>query len=186
MDGDQAIGTEQGGGFGVAEHKFLGGGGEVVHLLSVDGVDNVAVLETLVKHHLAVFVAEAGVAQGQFVGAPVREDGCIDEKGRDEVDQHAAGDDAETLPTGFGAVFPRLGCALEVFGILGFVNHACNVAVAAQGYPAQAPKGVVLVFGTQVGFSSHDSGVFALKKRKCHLPSNFLAFMMENFQLKKT
>ena len=158
VDSDQAIGTEQGGGFGVAEHKFLGGGGEVVHLLSVDGVDNVAVLETLVKKHLVVLVAETRIAQRELVFAPVGEDGSIDDEGGDEVDEDAAGDDEEALPAGFGAVFPRLGGAFEVGGGLGFVHHAGNVAVAAEGYPAETPKGVVLVLGPEVllvpGFGS--------------------------------
>ena len=106
-----------------------------------------------------VFVAQGGVAQGQFVFSPVGEDGAVDDQCGDEVDQHAARDDAQALPAGLGAVFPGLRLFLQIVGPFGLVHHACNVAVAAQGYPAQAPKGVVLVFGTQVGFFPRFGGL---------------------------
>ena len=137
---------------GVAEQEHLVGLHVVVHLLPVDGADEVAVLEALVEHHLMVLETEGGAVHGQLVLAPVGEDGAVEQQGGDEVDQHAAADDAETLPCGFGTVLPRLGLLLEVALVLGLVNHAGNVAVAAQRYPAQAPEGVVLVLGSQVLF----------------------------------
>ena len=97
-----------------------------------------------------VVVAIGGVAQRQLVLAPVEEDEGIEQQGGDEVDQHAAADDAEALPGRLGAVFPRLRLGFEVFRILGLVDHAGDVTVAAQRYPAKTPQGVVLVLGTQV------------------------------------
>ena len=97
-----------------------------------------------------VLEAQGGAVHRQLVLAPVGEDDAVEQQRGDEVDQHAAADDAEALPGGFGAVLPRLGLGLEVFGILGLVDHAGDVAVAAQRYPAQAPEGVVLVLGGEV------------------------------------
>ena len=52
------------------------------------------------------------------------------------VPHHAAHDDDEPLPGGFGAIFPRLGGLFEGFGVHGFVHHARYFAITAQRKPA--------------------------------------------------
>ena len=127
-------------------------GDNIGHFLAIDGADDIARLEALVDKQLVVVVSEFGILERQIVLAPMCKDTGVDEQCRQEVDQHAAADDAKALPGFFAAVFPGLRFAFEFVFALGFVDHSCYVAIAAQGYPADTPQGVVLVFGRQVLF----------------------------------
>ena len=146
----ERVATQHCDGLWVVEQQGTSGVSDLVAVFAVNGIDDVAVLEALVEHHFVVVIAQGGGAQRQLVLAPMGEHHAVDEQRGDEVDQHTAGDDAQALPCGLGAILPRLGLCLEVVGALCLVDHTCDVAVSAQRHPAETPQGVVLVFGCEV------------------------------------
>ena len=70
--------------------------------------------------------------------APSEEYHGIDEQGQQEVDQHTANHDEQTLPGRFGSELPRLGRLLHLLGVEALVNHAAYLAIAAKGQPSYA------------------------------------------------
>ena len=58
-----------------------------------------------------------------------------DEKCQQEVHQHSAYHDQQTLPRRFGAEFPRLRGLLHLFGIHRLIYHSRNLTVTAQRQP---------------------------------------------------
>ena len=82
-----------------------------------------------------------GAVVGDVVVSPDGQDGTEQNDGQQEVVEYAAGHHEKPLPGGFGAELPGLRVFLELLRIHGFVHHAGNLAVAAQGQPAYAVLG---------------------------------------------
>ena len=109
---------------------------EVLGFVVVEAEDLVAVAEA---HFVGEFVHVDLVAAVFDVGvAPDGHDGDVGEDGEDEVVDHAAGHDEQALPGGVGAELPGLGLFLHLLHVQGFVDHAGDLAVAAEGEPADA------------------------------------------------
>ena len=88
-----------------------------VNEASVGGEQYVAVAETGVDgcgHE--VHALGGGIERDIFL-APVKGDAGIDDDGEDEIEQHTAEHDEESLVGGFGAEFPRLWFLLHLLGV---------------------------------------------------------------------
>ena len=91
--------------------------------------------------------AVGGVVVAQVGFTPGVEDGRIKAEGQDEVEEHAAEHDEKPLPSLLGAEFPRLWLGGQVSGLGGFVHHARDGAVTAEGNPADAEfRGLGMLF----------------------------------------
>ena len=98
--------------------------------------DAVAVLEA---EGLEFGVDVDGVFVGEFGLTPHKQHARVDDEAEDEVDDDAAKHDDQALPRGLGAKFPRLGRLGHLLGVHALVDHACDLDVAAQREPADAP-----------------------------------------------
>ena len=128
-----------GDGLHVVEEDIVG---EVAEGFRVRGIDQqhlVAVAEARVLHLLGEFQTVFGVFERDVVVAPREAHQDVDDDGREEVDEHAANDDEETLPGRFRAELPRVYFAAQVAGFGGLIDHAVDGAVAAEGQPAESP-----------------------------------------------
>ena len=113
---------------------------------------NIEVFErTLVGTHQDVVVAEAQlfglcvefhalthVCHTHVAFAPVKHDHGIDEQCQHKVHRHTSHHDDEPLPCRLGAELPRLRVSLHLFGVHALVDHACDLAIAAERQPAHA------------------------------------------------
>ena len=129
----------------VVEDKFLQSHRSIIHRDVVDGIDDIAITEALIDKDGVIIVAEVGVAEREFILAPMGEDSGEDEKSREEIDEDAATDDAEPLPSGFRTILPRLRVRREIVGRLGLIDHTGDVAIAAERKPTDAPEGIILI-----------------------------------------
>ena len=77
-----------------------------------------------------------------YAVAPMKCDACVYYDCEDKVQQNACHHHEQTLPRRLAAELPWLGLGCEVFAALGFVHHAGDVAVAAEGQPSEAVYGV--------------------------------------------
>ena len=183
-NGDGRIATTNSDLAGIAEEQLFVGLGVVVNQGVVDKGNNIAMMETFIEHHVGILETIGGIVHGQFVFAPVGKDDAIKHQCCDKVYQHTTTDDAKTLPSGFGAVLPRLGFRCQVFLILGLVNHACNVAIATEGNPTEAPKSVILIFGTEV-LLVPTLGCFSIEEAEMPLAIKFLGLYEGEFPVKE-
>ena len=71
-------------------------------------------------------------------GAPNLKHGYVQQNCKNEVVQHAAGHDQKPLPGLLGAELPGLGLPFQELLVHGFIYHAGNLAIAAQGQPANS------------------------------------------------
>ena len=109
---------------------------EVLRLVVVEAEDLVAVAEA---HLVGEFVHVDLVAAVLDIGvAPDGHDGDVGEDGEDEVVDHAAGHHQQALPGRVRAELPGLGLFLELLEVHRFVHHSGDLAVAAEGEPADA------------------------------------------------
>ena len=116
-------------------HQSLG---RVVQLLVVGHQGNVAVAETGVKGHAAVLHTHLGLLERHVLPARSIYDACIDQDCQQEIEQHTRYHNKESLPCRFGAEFPFLGRLFHLLGVHRLVDHAGNLAIAAQGKPPDA------------------------------------------------
>ena len=79
--------------------------------------------------------------------APVPYHTSIDEDGKEEIVEHAAHHNQESLPSGLCSKFPWLWLTRKFVGALSLVDHTSDGAIAAQWQPAQAILGVFLAGG---------------------------------------
>ena len=68
----------------------------------------------------------------------MEEDHRIDEQRQEEIHQHTADHDQQTLPGRFGTELPRLFGLFHLFGIEALVDHTGNLTIAAEGQPTHA------------------------------------------------
>ena len=129
--------------------------GRAAHLAACEvGLKHAEVFgHIVVEHQHAVAGAEAHLAR-EFVGvdarfgiadigaAPDTADCAVGDNREDEIEQHSPGEHKQALPCGLGAELPRLGLALELVHVDRFVDHARDLAVAAEGQPADAELGL--------------------------------------------
>ena len=100
--------------------------------------EDVAVAEADVLERLAIIHTHLHVLQGQIRVAPVEEHHRVDKQGEDEVEQDAAHHDEQTLAGRLRAELVGLGRFGQLLLVHAFVDHAGNLAVAAEGEPADA------------------------------------------------
>ena len=113
-------------------------GRELLEGLGISAHKDIAVLKTIRLRLLVELHTQRHVLDGYVSVAPVEENHRVDEQCQQEVDQHAANHNQQSLPGGFGAELPRLGRTLHLFGIEALINHACYLTVASQGNPPNA------------------------------------------------
>ena len=116
---------------------------ELLEQLAVGSNQIVAILEAqllglVVKLHSHLACGDVGLAPGE-------EDHRVDEQGQEEVDEHAANHDEQSLPGRLRAELPGLFGLLHLLGVEALVDHAGNLAVAAQRQPAHAVLGVAFL-----------------------------------------
>ena len=103
------------------------------------GLDGeVAVAEAYLFGLLVVDESVGDVAHGEDFLTPGVHDGGVEDKGGDEIDEHAAKHDEKSLPDFLGheVVVVDFGC--DVFGVFGLVDHSGDADVAAEWYPTDA------------------------------------------------
>ena len=108
----------------------------IVERLAVVAKDAVAVLKA---EGLEFGVDVDGMLVGEFGFTPHKQHAGVDDEAEDEVDDDAAQHDDEALPSGLGTELPRLGRLGHLLGVHALVDHACDLDVAAQRQPANAP-----------------------------------------------
>ena len=121
-------------------------GREVLEGFGVGAYKDIAILETIRLSFLIEFHTEGHILDGNVGVAPPEKNLGIDEEGKQEVHQHTANHDKQTLPGGFGAEFPRLFGLLHLLGIKTLVNHTGYLTIATQRNPAYAVL-CIAVFG---------------------------------------
>jgi len=107
--------------------------------------ENVAVAESESLHRGGEVHPLVGVLEGDCLLAPPESYSGVDYYGEDEVVEHAAGHDQQPLPCGFRAELPGFGFGGELLGVHRFVDHSCNLHVAAERQPSDAPFGLALL-----------------------------------------
>ena len=107
---------------------------------------DVAVAESDLAERLAELHAGRDVPERQVCVAPREEHHRVDEDGQEEVEEHAADHDQQSLPGRFGAELPRLRGLRHLLLVHRFVDHAGDLTVPAEGQPADAVFRVA-VFG---------------------------------------
>ena len=80
--------------------------------------------------------AHGHVFRIEIAVAPREHHHAIDEEGQQEINQHTSNHDEESLPGWLGAEFPWLWGTAHLLCVEALVDHACNLAIAAQGKPA--------------------------------------------------
>ena len=113
-------------------------GRELPEGLGVRAYQDVAVTEAVRLGLLVELHAKRHILNGNVALAPVEQNHAVDEERQQEVDQHAANHDEQSLPGGLGAKLPRLCRFLHLLRVEALVNHARYLAVAAQRNPADA------------------------------------------------
>ena len=103
------------------------------------------VLEAVAFGLLAELHSERHILGGDVGLAPMEHDHAVDEEREQQVDGDAGHHDDEALPCGLCPELPWLRVALELFGIHALVHHAGNLAVAAEGQPADAVGGLTVL-----------------------------------------
>ena len=124
-------------------------GVEVLERSSVCSDEDVAVLEAHAFGLLVELHAHLHVLHAHIVLAPSEHNHGVDEQRQQEIDQHAACHDEQTLPRRLRAKLPWLLGLLHLFGVHALVYHAGNLAIAAEGQPAKA-VGRVTVLGFEL------------------------------------
>ena len=77
--------------------------------------------------------------------APGEKHHSVDEQCEEEIDEHAAYHDEQSLPCGLCAELPRLRRLLHLFGVETLVYHSRYLAIASQREPSDAVGGVRLL-----------------------------------------
>ena len=107
--------------------------------------DLVTVLETDILRCLVELETVLHFVQVDVVLTPCEKYHRVDEHSEDEIEHYTTYDNQQTLPCRFRAVFPILCRLLHLLGVHRLVNHSCNLAVTAQGYPADTVLGVAVL-----------------------------------------
>ena len=122
---------------------------EALECLAVVAGEDVVVAETDGLGIVVELEAHGHVLCGEIAVAPGEHHHTIDEEGEQEIHQYAANHDEQALPGGLGAEFPGLLGLSHLFFVETLVDHARNLAVAAQGQPSCTILGVA-VFGFEL------------------------------------
>ena len=109
---------------------------EILGYVVVEAQDLVAGAEAHLVGELVHVDLVAAVLDIGF--APDRHDGDVGEDGKDEIVDHAAGHHQQALPGRVRAELPGLGLLLQLLEVQRLVDHAGDLAVAAEGQPADA------------------------------------------------
>ena len=119
--------------------------GEVLEGLGIGADEDVAIAETVGLSLLIELHTQRHILDRDVGVAPPEENLRIDEQGEEEIDQYAANHDEQSLPAGFGTELVILDGLLHLFGIETLVDHACYLAIAAEGNPTNAVLGVAIL-----------------------------------------
>ena len=87
---------------------------------------------------------------GDVIVSPDAQDGAEKDDGQQEVVEHAAGHDQKALPGRFGAELPGLRVLFQLLRVHRLVHHAGNLAVAAEGQPADTVLRISYLLGKEL------------------------------------
>ena len=134
----------------VADDVYAGGFREFAHQVDVEVLERAEVgaqQDVVVGKSQCLGLLVELHTHGHVLGrdklfAPGEEHHGVDEEREEEVDQHAANHDQQSLPSGLGAELPGLGRLCHLLFVEALVYHTGYLAVAAQWQPAYAILGV--------------------------------------------